>query len=161
MSSEENKQPEQHFEIQKIYIKDLSLEVPHTPQIYTQKWEPEVNVQLNSQGRTVDENSGLYEVVLSITVAAKNNGENAFVVEIQQAGVFLIHGFAEQDMGPMLGSFSPNILFPYAREAISDLVTRGGFPQLLLAPVNFDALYAETIKQQQAKQDNAEPEVTH
>lgn len=161
MSSEETKQPEQHFEIQKIFIKDISLEVPHTPQVFTQKWEPEINVQLNTQTRELEGVPDLFEVVLFITVSAKNGGENAFLVEVQQAGVFAIKGFTEQDMGPMLGSFSPNILFPYAREAISDLITRGGFPQLLLAPVNFDALYAETIKQQQAKKDEAEPEVTH
>lgn len=156
MSSEENNQTEQQFEIQKIYIKDISLEIPHTPQVYTQKWEPEMNVQLNTQAESVEGAADLYEVVLSITVAAKNQGENAFLVEVQQAGVFAMKGFSEQDMGPMLGSFSPNILFPYAREAISDLITRGGFPQVLLAPVNFDALYAETIKQQEK-----EPEATH
>jgi len=165
MSSNENDQAEaageqQQFEIQKIYIKDISLEVPHTPQVYVQKWEPEMNVQINTGARPIENEPGLYETVLSITVTAKNQGENAFLVEIEQAGVFYINGFSEQDMGPMLGSFCPNILFPYAREAISDLVSHGGFPQVLLAPVNFDALYAEHQKQQ-ASATEAEPETTH
>ncbi|MDH5178715.1 MAG: protein-export chaperone SecB [Gammaproteobacteria bacterium] len=160
MSSEENKQPEQHFEIQKIYVKDISLEVPHTPDVFTRKWEPDINIQLNTQARALEAEADLYEVVLSITVNAKNSNENAFLIELQQAGVFTIKGFNAQDLGTMLGSFSPNILFPYAREAISDLAVRGGFPQLLLAPVNFDALYAETLKQQ-AQKAAGEQETAH
>jgi len=166
MSSEENSQDaaageqQQQFEIQKIYIKDISLEVPHTPQVYVKQWEPEMNVQINTGSRKIEGDEGLYETVLSITVTAKNQGENAFLVEIQQGGVFFINGFTDEDLGPMLGSFCPNILFPYAREAISDLVSRGGFPQVLLAPVNFDALYTQHL-QQQANKTEAEPETTH
>lgn len=155
MSSEENKQ---HFDIQKIYVKDISFEAPDTPEVFSREWKPEVNLQLNSQAKPVGDRH--YEVVLSITVTAKNGDKTAFLVEIQQAGVFHMEGFAEQERGGMLGSFCPNILFPYAREAISDLVTRGGFPQLLLAPVNFDALYAEHLRQQ-AEPVKEEEATTH
>ena len=160
MSSEENKQAnEQRFDIQKIYVKDVSFETPNTPAAFSQEWKPEVNLQLNSQGKSLGDKH--YEVVLSITVTAKNGDKTAFLVEIQQAGVFYMDGFSEQDLGGMMGSFCPNILFPYAREAISDLVTRGGFPQLLLAPVNFDALYAEHLRQQSEQTEEEEAATTH
>lgn len=160
MSSEQSNQPgNQHFDIQRIYIKDVSFEAPDTPEVFTQEWKPEVNLQLNSQGRPVGDKH--YEVVLSITVTVKNHDKTAFLVEIQQAGVFQMEGFGQQELGGMLGSFCPNILFPYAREAISDLVTRGGFPQLLLAPVNFDALYAEHLRKQAEQAKQEETATTH
>lgn len=153
MSDEQNPAGEpaqQQFEIQKIYLKDVSFEAPNTPAAFTQEWQPELNVQLNSNAKSIGDKQ--YEVVLSVTVTAENKGKNAFLVEIQQAGVFGMEGFEQDQLNGMLGSFCPDILFPYAREAISDLVTRGGFPQLLLAPVNFDALYQEHLKQQAAQQ---------
>ena len=161
MSDEQNQagdaaQP--HFEIQKIYIKDVSFEAPNTPEAFTSEWQPNVNVQLNTNAKSIGEKQ--FEVVLSVTVTAENNDKNAFLVEIQQAGVFGMDGFEQDQLGGMLGSFCPDILFPYAREAISDLVTRGGFPQLLLAPVNFDALYQEHLKQE-AEQDQPETATTH
>ena len=149
MSDEQNPADEdaqQQFEIQKIYLKDVSFEAPNTPAAFTQNWQPDVNVQLNSNAKSIGDKQ--YEVVLSVTVTAENDGKNAFLVEIQQAGVFGMEGFDQPQLNGMLGSFCPDILFPYAREAISDLITRGGFPQLLLAPVNFDALYQEHLKQQ-------------
>jgi len=161
MSDEQSQaadQAQQQFEIQKIFVKDISFEAPNTPEIFTQEWKPEVNVQLNTNARSISDKQ--YEVVLSITVTANNDGKNAFLVEIQQAGVFGMAGFEQAQLNAMLGAFCPNVLFPYAREAISDLVARGGFPQLLLAPVNFDALYQEHLKQQ-AKQEPAEPATTH
>jgi len=138
---------EQQFAIQKIYIKDVSFESPNTPTIFTKEWQPDVSLDLNTNAHPIGE--GVYEVVLSLTTTVKNQDETAFLVEVQQAGIFSISGFSEADMGQMLGSFCPNILFPYAREAISDLVTKGGFLPLLLAPVNFDALYAQHLAQQQ------------
>lgn len=153
MSDEQNsagEQAPQHFEIQKIYLKDASFEAPNTPAAFTQEWQPNVNVQLNTEAKTIGEKQ--YEIVLSVTVTAENQEKNAFLVEVQQAGVFGLDGFEEAQLKGMLGSFCPDILFPYAREAVSDLVTRGGFPQLLLAPVNFDALYSEHMKQQAAQQ---------
>lgn len=135
---------EQHFSIEKIYLKDVSFESPVAPAIFTEEWSPEINMNLNSTGKPVEDN--IFEVELSITVTAKNKDKTAFLVEIKQCGIFSISGMDEANLNGMLGSFCPNILFPYAREAISDLVSKGGFPQLLLAPVNFDALYAQHVQ---------------
>ncbi len=148
--SEQQQQGGAEFAIQKIYTKDISFETPHSPDIFREQWQPQINVDLNTKGTTLEE--GVYEVVLALTVTAKLEEKTAFLVEIQQAGIFTIKGINETDLPVMLGSFCPNILFPYAREVISDLVTKGGFPQLLLAPVNFDALFAqhqEKMRQQQ------------
>ena len=147
-------QSEQQFTIQKIYVKDASFESPNSPAVFTEKWEPESNLELNTNGKKLEDN--VYEVVLSLTVTVKNNDKVAHLVEIQQAGIFSVAGFNESDLSHMLGSFCPNILFPYAREAVSDLVTRGGFPQLLLAPVNFDAIYAQHLQQMQQEAEQQE-----
>ena len=135
---------EKQFSIQKIYTKDLSFETPTSPKIFTEKWEPTVDLNLSSQILPLEES--LYEVALTITITVKCSESIAYLVEVSQAGIFTLSGFNEEEMGPMLGSFCPNILFPYAREAVSDLVAKGGFPQLLLAPVNFDALYAQQLQ---------------
>ena len=140
----EEQSNEPHFSIEKIYLKDVSFESPSSPAVFTEDWNPEINMDLNSQGQPVDEN--VYEVELSLTVTAKNKDQTAFLVEIKQCGIFSIANMDDENLNGMLGSFCPNILFPYAREAISDLVTKGGFPQLLLAPVNFDAIYAQHTK---------------
>lgn len=147
-----NENAEAHFSIEKIYLKDVSFESPGSPAIFTDDWSPEINMDLNSQGQPVDEN--IYEVELSITVTAKNKDKTAFLVEIKQCGIFSINGMDDANLNGMLGSFCPNILFPYAREAISDLVTKGGFPQLLLAPVNFDAIYAQHIQNSEGETIN-------
>lgn len=145
------------FAIQKIYLKDISFEAPHTPLVFTEKWAPNIDLQLSSTSHTIDEN--LYEVVLTVTVTAKLGDKSAFLVEVQQAGIFMIQGIGE-NLGHILGSFCPNILFPFAREAVADLVTRGGFPQLLLAPVNFDALYAQHLQRVQ-QNAAASPDTAH
>ncbi|MGD8784307.1 MAG: protein-export chaperone SecB [Thioalkalispiraceae bacterium] len=144
----ENKQGAsgQQFNIQKVYTKDISFESPNTPKIFTEKWEPQNNLDLNTNASPIGENT--YEVMLSLTVTTKVGETTAYLCEVHQAGIFYIDGFSEQDLHAMLGSFCPNILFPYAREAVSDIVTRGGFPQLLLAPINFDALYEQHLQQQ-------------
>ena len=139
--------PGGRFVIQKIYVKDMSFETPHSPQIFMEKWEPEVSLQINNNAVILSE--GLHEVTLSITVTAKLTDKIAYLIEVQQAGIFNAIGFNANDVSAILGSYCPNILFPFAREVISDVVTKGGFPQLLLAPVNFDALYAQHIQQQQ------------
>ncbi len=143
--AEEQTTPAKNFSIQKIYTKDISFETPSSPKIFTEKWEPTVDFNLGTQVQNLDDN--LFEVSLSITDTVKCQELTAYLVEVNQAGIFAMAGFSEQELGPMLGSFCPNILFPYAREAISDIVTKGGFPQLLLAPVNFDAIYAQHIQQ--------------
>ncbi|KPK38024.1 MAG: preprotein translocase subunit SecB [Gammaproteobacteria bacterium SG8_47] len=147
----------QQFAIQKIYIKDSSFEAPGTPESFKHKWEPKVNLELHTDGRGLAEDT--YEVVLSLTVTVTNQDATAFLVEVQQAGIFHMKGFKDGELEAMLGSFCPNILFPYAREAVSDTVTRGGFPQLLLAPVNFDALFAQHRAKRQQKQDESDKPV--
>ncbi len=143
-------QSQQQFALQKIYLKDISFETPNSPAIFTEKWEPTVNVELQSAGKALDEN--VHDVVLTVTVTAKLGDKTAYLVEVQQAGVFTVTGFSAEERAHMLGSYCPNILFPYAREAISDLVAKGGFPQMLLGPVNFDAMYSEHLQRQQAQQ---------
>jgi preprotein translocase subunit SecB len=140
--SEENQQ----FAIQKIYLKDVSFESPNSPQAFSNdEWKPQINVQINSSNQTVADDT--YEVVLNITVTAKHEEKTAFLAEVKQAGVFTISGFPEENLGGMIGAFCPETLFPFAREAVSELVSKGGFPQLLLAPVNFNALYAQQVQQ--------------
>jgi preprotein translocase subunit SecB len=143
--SEENQQ----FAIQKIYLKDVSFESPNTPQAFTDgEWQPQINVQINSSNQVIAQDT--YEVVLDITVTAKHDENTAFLVEVKQAGIFTISGFPQENLGGMVGAFCPETLFPYAREAVSELISKGGFPQLLLAPVNFNALYTQQLQQQQA-----------
>jgi preprotein translocase subunit SecB len=139
------------FAIQRIYTKDLSFEAPNTPSIFMEKWEPQINVDLNSSADRLDE--GLYDVNLQITVTAKLGDKTAYLVEIKQAGIFAISGFPEQELGGMLHSYCPNLLFPFAREAISSIISKASFPQMMLAPINFDALYAQHLQQQQQPSD--------
>lgn len=146
-------QTEKQFALQKLYIKDISFETPHSPGVFTQKWEPKVEFNLASNAQTLQED--LYEVGLTVTVTVKLEDKTAYLVEVCQAGIFTLSGFSEQEMGPMIGSYCPNILFPYAREAVSDLVIKGGFPPMLLAPVNFDALYLQHVQQMQQQPASA------
>lgn len=152
MAEEQN--VEKQFSIQKIYTKDMSFETPNSPQIFTEKWEPSVDFNLGSHVESLD--NSLYEVALTVTITVKSGDSTAYLVEVNQAGIFALSGFSDQEMGPMVGSFCPNILFPYAREAVSELVAKGGFPQLLLAPVNFDALYAQHLQQLQQQAPSSE-----
>ena len=145
--------PGGRFVIQKIYVKDVSFETPHSPQIFMEKWEPEVSLQINNNAAVLSE--GVHEVTLAVTVTAKLADKVAYLIEVQQAGIFNATGFGAGDMGAILGSYCPNILFPFVREVISDVVTKGGFPQLVLAPVNFDALYAQHVQQQSSPQQVA------
>lgn len=145
--SENNAANEKQFAIQKIYTKDISFETPNAPKVFTLKWEPALDLNLGTHVESLE--NAMFEVALSLTVTVKIDDTVAYLVEIKQAGIFTLAGFSEQEMGPMLGSFCPNILFPYAREVISDLVSKGGFPQLILAPVNFDALYMQHLQQAQ------------
>ena len=133
-----------------ITLKDVSLETPNSPAIFKQKWKPEIDLQLNTAVNPLE--SDIYEVVLTVTVTAKQGETTGFLVEIQQAGVFTIRGFNEEQTGSMLGAYCPNILYPYAREAVSDLVVKGGFSQLLLTPINFDTLYAQQMLEQGSAQ---------
>ncbi len=155
--AEETNQPERQFALQKIYVKDVSFETPHSPQVFTLKWEPKVEFNLASNAQQLQE--GLFEVGLTVTLTVKVEDKTAYLVEICQAGIFSVAGFSDQEYGHLLGSYCPNVLFPYAREAVSDLVIKGGFPPMLLAPVNFDALYMQHVQQMQ--QEQAESATSH
>ncbi|MFC6671170.1 protein-export chaperone SecB [Marinobacterium aestuariivivens] len=142
------------FSVQRIYLKDASLEAPGTPTVFTKQWKPEINLDLNTRTKTLGESH--YEVVLTLTVTAKVEEETAFLIEVQQAGIFQIAGLGEAELNHTLGAFCPNILFPYARESVDSLATKGSFPALMLAPVNFEALYAQRMQQQAAQQAEGE-----
>lgn len=137
------------FAIQRIYVKDISFEAPNSPAIFRKDWQPEVKLDLDTRSEKLDDST--FEVVLSLTVTATIGEETAFLCEVQQAGIFSIPAVSDAQMAHMLAAFCPNILFPYAREAVSSLVNRGTFPQLNLAPVNFDALFAQYVQQRQAE----------
>ncbi|MDX9875410.1 MAG: protein-export chaperone SecB [Spongiibacteraceae bacterium] len=135
----------QQFALQRIYIKDLSFESPLGAKVFTKQWKPQIKVDLNTRSdRVNDEN---FEVVLTITITAKLEEETAFLVEVQQGGVFFVQGVEGEALRRLLSVVCPTILFPYARETIDSLVTRGSFPALMLQPVNFEALYLQALKQ--------------
>ena len=141
--------------IQKIYVKDVSFEAPNSPQVFLSEWKPQVDVQLANRATSLG--NEVHEVVLTVTITVQSEGKTSYLVEVQQAGIFNISGFPPQHLSTVLATVCPNILFPFAREAVSDLVTRGGFPQLLLAPVNFDLLYAQELQRQREGTVREEP----
>jgi preprotein translocase subunit SecB len=146
------------FGIEKIYVKDLSLEVPGGAQTFMQQEQPQLEVQITQQSQRVNE--VLFEVTLVVTVTAKSGDKTMFLVEASQAGVFQIRNVSEGELAPVLGIVCPNVLFPYARETISDLINRAGFPPVLLAPVNFEALYQQRTEST-AKAEGPRIEVAH
>lgn len=150
---------EPQFMIQRIYLKDFSYESPNAPSIFQQQWEPELNLDLNSTNTQLDKN--IYEVVLTITATVTNQKKTAFLVEIKQAGIFTIQGAPDNQLDHLLNSFCPNILFPYAREAITSQVIRGSFPQLVLAPINFDAIYMQQLAEKEKADGKKQEEITH
>lgn len=152
--AEANTQPQQNFAIQRIFLKDVSFEAPNSPVIFQKEWKPDVNLDLDTQSRALGE--GVYEVVLRLTVTVKNNEDSAFLCEVQQGGIFTVEGMEEAQLAHCLGAFCPNILFPYARETISSLVVKGTFPQLNLAPVNFDALFMSYLQNQAQTKEQAD-----
>jgi preprotein translocase subunit SecB len=151
MSTDNQAQPatnDTQFMIQRVYVKDLSFETNNTPAVFQQEWKPDLALNLHIENTKLEENT--YEVVLTVTTTVKNQNETAFLVEVKQAGIFTIVGAPEEQLSHLLGSFCPSLLFPYAREAITTEVVRGSFPQLVLAPINFDALYMQQMEEKQA-----------
>ena len=142
----ENSAPQPQFGMQRIYIKDLSFESPRAPVAFQEKWAPQVKLDANTNASKVKDD--LFEVVLTLTITVTNNDETAYLAEVQQPGLFSIKGLEGPAMEHTIGAFCPNILFPYAREAIDNLVVRGNFPPMHLAPINFDAIFAEAKKRQ-------------
>ncbi len=151
--------PSQQFALQRIFIKDVSFETPQGVDAFRRQWQPKINLELNTRHQKLDDNN--YEVVLTVGVTAKQDDQTAFLVEVQQAGVFHVSGFEANQTTQILGTACPNVLFPYARETIDSLVIRGSFPPVMLAPVNFDALFQEAVRQaaerQQAQGGEAAP----
>ncbi len=150
MSEQANNEPQ--FAIQRIYIKDLSFESPNAPAAFVQNWTPEISVGLQTQINTLDENN--YEVVLTVNVEAKHEDNTIYLVEVQQAGIFLANNIPQEQLGPLLGIGAPNALCAYAREVVSDLTTRGTFAPFVLQPVNFEAMYAQQAAQEQQQTEH-------
>ena len=149
MAEQDQQNAEKRLSVVKVYVKDFSFESPQTPAIFnTQEWSPNTNLNLRSSHTPVSD--GLHEIVLTLTVDAKGKDDDKtiFLVELQQAGLFEISGYDKDEMGVVIGSFCPNVLFPYAREAISNTIQKGGFPEFVLQPINFDALYQQSLQQQ-------------
>jgi preprotein translocase subunit SecB len=149
---DQNAQP--GFGIEKLYVKDASIEVPNAPQIFTERTAPQVSVELGNSAQKLE--AGVYEISLKVTVTAKIGEKTAFLVEVTQAGIFAIRNVPDENIEVIASITCPNILFPYAREAVSDMVTRAGFAPVLLNPINFEALYMQQ-KQQQTDNAGAKP----
>lgn len=143
------------FALQRIYTKDISFEAPGAPMIFQEQWQPKVSMDLNSAHTKITDNQ--YEVIVSLSITTKLGDKVAYIVEVQQAGVVLIKNVEDHQLGHMLGAYCPSLLFPYARETVDSLVTRGSFPALMLAPVNFDVVYQQALqrKQQEAAEAKA------
>ncbi|HJR72285.1 MAG TPA: protein-export chaperone SecB [Luteimonas sp.] len=142
------------FVVDKLYLKDVSFEAPNAPMIFNEPGQPDLQMNLNQRVQRVGE--GAFEVVLGITLTCTVNGKTAYLAEVQQAGVFGLSGFADQGLDVMLGTQCPNVLYPYARQAIGDLIVGGGFPPFYLQPINFDAVYAEGLRQRAEAQENGD-----
>ena len=154
----EEQAAEKRLSIGKIYLKDFSFESPQTPDVFRQSdWKPQMDLNLRSAHTAIDEDQ--HEIVLTVTIEAKADDKTLFLVELHQAGLFEIAGYEGDELGAIIGSFCPNILFPYARETIASLIQKGGFPEFILQPINFDELYFQAKQQQAAAQ--AEKEEKH
>ncbi len=155
MSEQAAEAPKQQFQLQRIYLKDLSFESPKCVEQFKAPWKPDVNLEVNSATNVLEDD--MYEVVLKITVTVKNAGSTAFIAEVAQAGLFLLQGVEGIQKEAILKGVCANILFPYARETVSEMVSKGTFPQFLLQPINFEAAFAENLRKQQAQAaENAE-----
>lgn len=148
--SETNHEP--HFSIEKLYVKGVSLEVPHSPAIFLERETPELDLQLASGAQQLEE--GIFENSLTVTVTAKIQEKVAFLLEATYAGIFQIRNVSQEDLEHLMGVACPNILFPYVRELVSDVTNRAGFAPVVLAPINFEVLYAQQ-KQQEAEGESA------
>jgi preprotein translocase subunit SecB len=143
------------FNVHSIFMKDLSFEAPHSPQIFNTEWKPKIDFDLQMASQILSEEESIYEVVLHVTVTIKlgegKEEQAAFLIDIKQAGAFTVKNFTPEATQQLLATQCATVLFPYAREAVSNLVTRGGFPQLVLPPINFDAMYAHHLTTQAAE----------
>ncbi len=138
------------FNIEKLYVKDLSLEIPHAPGIFLERESPQIGLQMHSKANTIED--GIFEVSITVTVTAKLEEKDKvmFLIEATQSGIFRINNMPQEELEPVLGVVCPNILYPYLREVVSDLSVRAGFAPVLLSPINFDMMYHQKLQQQQA-----------
>jgi preprotein translocase subunit SecB len=143
------------LQIEKVYLKDSSLEIPHAPKVFLEQVQPQLEVQINTGSENFAE--GYYEVTVTATVTARMGERTLFLAEARQAGIFQVRGVSQQELGPLLGIACPTVIYPYLRETIQDMVARGGFPPVILAPLSFEALYLQ--QQQQAGQGGPRIEV--
>jgi len=155
--AQSNAQPQ--FAMQRIYVKDISFESPRSPEVFQEKWAPQVKLDLNTGNKKLQDD--VYEVVLSLTLTVTCEEQTAFLIEVQQAGIFTIAGMQPEALEKALGAFCPNLLFPYARETVDSLANRGSFPALYLSPINFDALFAEAVKRRTEAQQGQVEASTH
>lgn len=147
---------EPQFEINKVYTKDISVETPNAPEIYKAEWQPEIDLQLGNHLQALEE-EGLYEISLTLTVTAELADKVAYIVEVEQAGIFTVEGFEEEHQAYIMGAIIPNILFPYARETISTLTQKAGFPAMLLNPIDFNSMYQHQLQEAaEAAAENSE-----
>lgn len=157
MTDSANKQ----FNLQRIYLKDASLEVPHAPSVFQSPWKPSVDVQVNTQVTPIEGQAKHFEVELQVTITATNNEQTAYIVEVKQAGIFNHQGLTDDELKPALGVHGPTSLFPYVRETVADLVMKASFPQFVLQPLNFEAIYRQHEQQLKQAQDEAHKQPKH
>jgi len=139
-----NAPPQAQFTVEKIYVKDVSFEAPNAPQVFNEQGQPQLNMNLNQKVGRLD--GDMFEVVLGVTLTCTLNEKTVYLAEVEQAGIFGLTGFDDRTLDMMLGTYCPNVLFPYVRQSISDLITNGGFPPFYMQPINFEALYAEGLR---------------
>jgi len=145
------------FQIEKVYVKNLSLEIPHAPKVFIEQLQPQLEVQINTGADNFSE--GYYEVTVTATVTARVGERTLFLAEAQQAGIFQVRGVPQSDLGPLLGIACPTVIYPYLRETIQDMVSRGGFPPVILAPLSFEALYLQQQQNAAAAQPGSQFQV--
>ena len=138
------------FTVEKIYVKDVSFEAPNTPQVFNEQGQPQLSMNLNQKVGRLDGDA--YEVILGVTLTCTLNDKTVYLAEVEQAGIFGLSGFDDRTLDMMLGTYCPNVLFPYVRQSISDLITNGGFPPFYMQPINFEALYAEGLRRRAEQQ---------
>ena len=144
VATDGNAQSQAQFTVEKIYVKDVSFEAPNAPAVFNEQGQPQLNMNLNQKVGRLDGN--LFEVVLAVTLTCTLNDKTVYLAEVEQAGIFGLAGFDDRTLDMMLGTYCPNVLFPYVRQSISDLITNGGFPPFYMQPINFEALYAEGLR---------------
>ncbi|KAA6187276.1 protein-export chaperone SecB [Thiohalocapsa marina] len=149
---------QRQFMLRSVYVKDLSFESPNAPEIFRGEWKPETALQLDIKIKALAEDT--HEVTLTVTVTTKVGETTAYLIEVQQAGIVTVQGFEQQELGPMFYVYCPSVLFPYARQAVTDLVAKGGFPHLVLQHVNFDSIYAQKLAEQAKAQGQGQPAET-